>query len=152
MTKENKKIYCGIDKLKKNQIRGTPTECAEIKQVRYYGINKVTKEEANEYKGIPVESKLREKRLVKTIGSLRGIIDKYNEEIEDYKNEDDYKKNKNYQKAVKDLEEKNQEFKEKLKKVLIKYREFKEQAKIKADKIIKEKTKEQTKKKKRKNN
>lgn len=126
MVKKSKQIYCGIDDLKENQKRGTAKECAELKQVRYYGLKKVTRDVADEYKGIPVESELREKRLAKMIGSLRGKIDKYKEEIYDYKEEDDYKKNKNYQKAVKELEEKLKESKEKLTKVLKKLKEFKE--------------------------
>lgn len=126
MVKKSKQIYCGIDDLKENQKRGTAKECAELKQVRYYGLKKVTRDVADEYKGIPVESELREKRLAKMIGSLRGKIDKYKEEIYDYKEEDDYKKNKNYQKAVKELEEKLKESKDKLTKVLKKLKEFKE--------------------------
>jgi len=126
MVEKAKQIYCGIDNLKKNQKRGTAKECSELKQVRYYGLKKVTREVADEYKGIPVESELREKRLAKMIGSLRGKIDKYKEEIHDYKEEDDYKKNKNYQKAVKELEEKSKESKDKLTKVLKKLKEFKE--------------------------
>jgi len=126
MVEKAKQIYCGIDNLKKNQKRGTAKECSELKQVRYYGLKKVTREVADEYKGIPVESELREKRLAKIIGSLRGKIDKYKEEIHDYKEEDDYKKNKNYQKAVKELEEKSKESKDKLTKVLKKLKEFKE--------------------------
>ena len=119
-----KEVYCGIDSLKKNQKRGTAKECAELKQVRYYGLKKVTKDVAEEYKGIPVESKLREKRLAKMIGSLRGKIDRIKEEIKDYKEEDDYKKNKTYQKAVKELEKELKESKEKLVKVGQKLKEF----------------------------
>lgn len=133
MVKKTKQIYCGIDDLKENQKRGTAKECAELKQVRYYGLKKVTRDVADEYKGIPVESELREKRLAKMIGSLRGKIDKYKEEIYDYKEEDDYKKNKNYQKAVKELEEKIKESKDKLTKVLKKLKEFKEKKTLKKD-------------------
>jgi hypothetical protein len=133
MVKKTKQIYCGIDELKENQKRGTAKECAELKQVRYYGLKKVTRDVADEYKGIPVESELREKRLAKMIGSLRGKIDKYKEEIYDYKEEDDYKKNKNYQKSVKELEEKIKESKDNLTKVLKKLKEFKEKKTLKKD-------------------
>lgn len=73
----SKKIYCGVEELEKNQRRGTAKECAELKQIRYYGLKKVNKEVAEEYKGIPVESKLREKRLLKNMGSLQGKIGAY---------------------------------------------------------------------------
>jgi hypothetical protein len=131
MVEKTKKIYCGIDDAKKNVKRGTVSQCSELKQIRYYGLKKVSKDLANEYKGIPVESELREKRLAKTIGSLRGKIDKYKEEIYDYKEEDDYKKNKNYQKAVKDLEEKSKESKDKLASALKKFKELKEKKALK---------------------
>jgi hypothetical protein len=124
MVEKAKDVYCGIDTLKKNQKRGTAKECSKLKQIRYYGLNKVPKNVADEYKGIPVESKLREKRIAKSIGSLRGQIDRYKEDIKDYKEEDDYKKNKHHQKAVKELEEKLSVAREKLKKVLEKMKEF----------------------------
>ena len=37
----DKSIYCGINKLKKNQKRGDIRECIRSKQVRFYGINKI---------------------------------------------------------------------------------------------------------------
>lgn len=117
-------IYCGVDELKKNQKRGTAKQCSEIKQIRYYGLKKVSKEVADEYKGIPVESKLKETRLAKMMGKLRGRIERYKTEIIDYKEEDDYKKNKYYQKEVKDLEEKLKIAKEELKKVIDKIKDF----------------------------
>ena len=86
----------------------------------------MTREVAEEYKGIPVESELREKRLAKMLGALRGKIDKLKEEIYDYKEEDDFKKNKISQKAVKDLEEELKEAKDKLSKLSKKIKEFKE--------------------------
>jgi len=126
MSGKTKQVYCGIGSLKPNRKQGTSSECAELKQIRLYGLKKVTRETADEYKGIPVESKLREKRLAKMIGSLRGKIDKYDSEINDYKEEDDYKKNAKYQKTVKDLEDKKKESKDKLTKVLKKFKDFKE--------------------------
>ena len=119
-----KKIYCGVEELNEKQRRGTAKECAELKQIRYYGLKKVSKDIADEYKGIPVESELKEKRLVKIMGGLRGRIEAIKEEIYDYKEEDDYKKNKTYQKAVKNLETELKEKKEKLSKTLTKLKEF----------------------------
>lgn len=126
MSKKTKQIYCGIDDLKENQKRGTAKECAELKQIRYYGLKKVTKDVAEEYKGIPVESELREKRLAKMLGAIRGKIEKLKDEIYDYKEDDDFKKNKISQKIVKDLEEELKEAKEKLSKLSKKIKEFKE--------------------------
>ena len=121
----------GADIVETNTFSGTTVAQADYDlEDAVYQINfqsaKIAREVADEYKGIPVESELREKRLAKMIGSLRGKIDKYKEEIYDYKEEDDYKKNKNYQKAVKELEEQLKESKEKLTKVLKKLKEFKE--------------------------
>jgi DNA repair ATPase RecN len=126
MSKKSKKIYCGVEELNEKQKRGTSKECAELKQIRYYGLHKVSKDVAEEFKGIPVESELKEKRLAKMMGLLRGKIERYKDEINDYKEEDDYKKNKNYQKAVKELEEKIKEAKEKLVKVSKKMKDFRE--------------------------
>ena len=36
-------VKCGIAKLKAGETRGTAQECADKKQVRYYGIVKVDK-------------------------------------------------------------------------------------------------------------
>ncbi len=137
--KTSKKIYCGVEELNENQRRGTAKECAELKQIRYYGLKKVSKDVADEYKGIPVESELKERRLVKTMGALRGRIEAIKEEIYDYKEEDDYKKNKTYQKAVKKIEEELKEKKEKLSKTLTKLKEFR--AKQKEEPAKKKKSK-----------
>ena len=127
----SKKIYCGVEEINKNQRRGTAKECGELKQIRYYGLKQVSKAIADEYKGIPVESNLKERRLVKTMGSLKGKIGLYKQEIKDYKEEDDYKKNKNYQKSVKNLNVKLVKAQEDLKKTLQKLKEFREKQKSK---------------------
>lgn len=124
MSKKEKQIYCGIDKLKENQKRGTSRDCAEIKQIRYFGLNKVPKSVADEFKGIPVESALKEKRLAKFIGKYRALIENYKDDIRAYKDDDDYKKNKTYQKTVADLEKKLKDAREKLLKYGNKMKEF----------------------------
>ena len=117
--------YCGIDELKKNQKRGTVSECSKMKQIRYYGVNEiVSKDKADEYKGIPVESSLRERRLVKLIGSYRGKIDLLNEDIKDLKEEDDMNKVKIYTKEIKELIDKRTLLKTELSKVLQKLKDF----------------------------
>jgi len=126
MSKKSKKIYCGVDKLKSNQKLGTPKECAELKQVRYYGLKKINKELVEEYKGIPVESDAKILKLAKKRGGLRGKIEKIKEEIDDYKDEPDYKRNKTFQKAVKELEEGLKKSKEELSKIIKKIKEVEE--------------------------
>ena len=126
MSKKSKKIYCGTDKLKSNQKLGTAKECAELKQVRYYGLKKINKELVEEYKGIPVESNAKILKLAKKRGGLRGKIEKIKEEIEDYKDEPDYKRNKTFQKAVKELEEDLKKSKEELSKIIKKIKEVEE--------------------------
>jgi flagellar biosynthesis GTPase FlhF len=37
MPKEKNDIYCGINKVPKNMELGTPQQCVDLKQVRYYG-------------------------------------------------------------------------------------------------------------------
>ncbi len=136
-----KKLYCGVDELNENQRRGTAKECAEIKQIRYYGLKKVSKEIADEYKGIPVESESKERRLVKIMGGLKGKIAALKEEISDYKDEDDYKKNKHHQEIVKNREEKLKKAKEELSKVVKKIKDFREKQKNQETKPKKKKTK-----------
>lgn len=41
MSEENDKIYCGYWNVPKNKRRGTPEECAKLKQVRYYGKHRI---------------------------------------------------------------------------------------------------------------
>jgi hypothetical protein len=117
MSKKQKTVYCGVDKLKENQRLGTAKECAELKQVRYYGLKKINKKIVDENKGMPIKTEARISKLTKKRGGLRGRIMKIKDEIEDYKNEEDYRKNKSYQKAVKKLEEELTKLKEELIKV-----------------------------------
>jgi len=126
MSKKSKKIYCGVDKLKSNQKLGSAKECAELKQVRYYGLKKIDKDLVEEYRGIPVESDAKILKLAKKRGGLRGKIEKIKEEIEDYKDEPDYKRNKTFQKEVKKLEEDLKKSKEELSKIIKKIKEFEE--------------------------
>jgi hypothetical protein len=124
MSKKSKTIYCGVDKLKSNQRLGTAKECAELKQVRYYGLKKISKKVVEETKGMPVQSEARLLKLSKKRGGLRGKIMKIKDEIEDYKNEEDYIKNKTFQKAVAKLQTEMKELKEELSKVNIKIKEL----------------------------
>jgi peptidoglycan hydrolase CwlO-like protein len=124
MSKKQKTVYCGVDKLKENQRLGTAKECAELKQVRYYGLKKVSKKIIDDNKGMPVQAEKRLSKLSKKRGGLRGKIMKIKDEIEDYKNEEDYRKNQSYQKAVKKLEDEMKKLKEELSKVTMKIKDL----------------------------
>lgn len=122
--KNKQTIYCGVDKLKSNQKLGTAKECAELKQVRYYGLKKISKTIVDENKGMPVQAEKRLSKLTKKRGGLRGKIMRIKDEIEDYKNEEDYRKNQSYQKAVKKLQTEMKKLKEDLDKVNSKIKEY----------------------------
>jgi glutamine synthetase type III len=119
--------YTGLDKPQPHQKRATPKEASKLKQIRYYGLHKVSEEVAHEYKGISVVAKDREKKLVRMMGKLNGLLDKLKEERKDYLEEDDYKKNKAYQDAVKVLDHDIDKAKQELSKVLKKLKEFREE-------------------------
>ena len=124
MSKKGKTIYCGVDKLKSTQRLGTAKECAELKQIRYYGLKKIDKKIVEENKGMPVQSEARLLKLSKKRGGLRGKIMKIKDEIADYKDEEDYRKNKSFQKAVAKLEEEMKELKAELSKVNLKIKDL----------------------------
>lgn len=121
-----KAIYCGINNPNKYQRRGTIKECSKLKQLRYYGLHKIN-EEDNEYKGIPLKSDLREKRLYKNKGMIQGEIEKLKADIADYKYEDKYNKYKKYDEKIKETENNILKLKNKLKKINEKIKEFNEE-------------------------
>lgn len=122
----SKHPYTGLDELAKDQRRATPSEASKMKQIRYYGTHKVSEDVATEYKGLSLVSKNREKKLVQMMGKLKGSIDRMKDEKKDYLEEDDYKKNKTYQDAVKVLDHDIDKAKEQLSKVLKKLKEHRE--------------------------
>jgi hypothetical protein len=63
-------IYCGIEKIPKNKKRGSMKDCAEIGQIRYYGLKKVDSR--------LIENALNEKKL-KASGTTK--LDKKIEEL-----------------------------------------------------------------------
>lgn len=63
--------YCGINDVPKGKRRGTPKECYDSKQVRYYGLEIIPEEVLNMVKDIPVESELIKARL-----RLRALAEK----------------------------------------------------------------------------
>jgi hypothetical protein len=112
----NKKIYCGVDHLKSNQRLGSAKECAELKQVRYYGLQKIKKNIIDEFKGISVVSSQKEQKLYRMFGKTKAEIQLLKNELTDYKKEHNYKTL--YKKEIKILEDKIKKKKEELTKII----------------------------------
>ena len=121
---KNKKIYCGVDKLKSNQRLGSSKECAELKQIRYYGLKKINKNIIDEFKGISVISSQKEQKLYKMFGKTKAQIQLLKNELSDYKKEHNYKKL--YKKEIKNLEDKIKKKKEELNKIIEKMNKLEE--------------------------
>jgi len=133
MSKKSKIIYCGVDELKSNQRLGTPRECAESKQVRYYGLKKIDKKYIDEFKGIAVESEKRMSKMIRMITSIRAEIMSLKDEIDEFKEDPDYKKF--YVNDVKKMEKKVQQKKEELKKLIEKFKEYQKRDEEKEESI-----------------
>jgi hypothetical protein len=69
----DKKIYCGTKKLTKNQRIGSLKECAEKKQIRYYGIKKIDNKTLENSLRKDIIPETREQLLLR-LTSLRGLI------------------------------------------------------------------------------
>jgi hypothetical protein len=70
---KKKSIYCSIGEPGKNKRRGSMRECAEKKQVRYYGIKKIDPRLLEASKKGSKDSKMRDKLAIKMVG-LRGRV------------------------------------------------------------------------------
>lgn len=80
-----KKSYCGIGKIPKDQVRGTPEYCVQNNQIRYYGLHKIDKDLLKTAKGQVTnlnKEKLKLKRLeddarilIKTVKNLKIILE-----------------------------------------------------------------------------
>ena len=80
-------IYCGIDDVPKGKRRGSMRECAEKKQVRYYGKYKVDNIALEAAKNKDVIPETREKLLLE-LAALRGSIRRHKGRCETSKNKD----------------------------------------------------------------
>lgn len=72
---EDENIYCGIGKIPKKKKLGTMRQCAEKKQIRYYGVKKLDPIQLKIALGN--ENKKAQKtrnKLIKEMGSLRGKV------------------------------------------------------------------------------
>jgi hypothetical protein len=130
----DKKIYCGTNKPTKNQRIGSLKECAEKKQIRYYGLKKIDKKTVDNALRKDVIPETREQLLLR-LTSLRGLIRRVKGRYE----------------TTKDITSKNQyhdEWKKAEKDLLAIMKKFKSIEKVKK---VKSKTKKSTKKPKEKN-
>jgi hypothetical protein len=124
MSDNEKQEYCGINKLKKNQVRGSAEYCIDKRQIRYYGIKSVdtTKISGRKLKKLTEDAKNKKKlKLVRLLGGLKGTMSKYKaglkKAVRKYKKskkEEDKRTVDEYQgiidKALKDIEKYSKEY------------------------------------------
>ena len=91
-----KQVVCGIGKVGKNQKLGSMKECAEKKQIRYWGVNKVDPKILELAKKGSKRGESRKSIILKMVG-LRGKLTKLRKEIaatKDKKEKDKLEKKK----------------------------------------------------------
>jgi len=91
-----KQVVCGIGKVGKNQKLGSMKECAEKKQIRYWGVNKVDPKILELAKKGSKRGESRKSIILKMVG-LRGKLTKLRKEIaatKDKKEKDKLEKEK----------------------------------------------------------
>lgn len=76
----SKKIYCGIDKVPKTHKLGSMKECAEKKQVRYFGVKKIDPKLLEAVKKGSKNKESRDKLAIKMVG-LRGKVSKLTKQM-----------------------------------------------------------------------
>lgn len=84
-------VYCGVDKLKKDQRYGTAEECIEKKQVRRYGRISIPEEQLNQRVRTAKASDAPNKQLLEmriSIAKMRGLIARYKRACEFVKQTD----------------------------------------------------------------
>ncbi len=97
------KPYCGIGDIPKGHRRGSMKECAEKKQVRYYGIKKIDVKLAESYQNKP---KMNLQKVMDKIASLRGKRTRIEKLIKGEKDKKVKEKLKqDFAKATKELKE-----------------------------------------------
>ena len=109
-------IFCGVGKIPKKSRRGTMRECAEKKQIRYYGIKKIDAKTLELTKNKTTIPDTRE-GIIKMAAALKGLIRRNKTRCETTKNMEE---KDNYCKIWKDSEKK-------LQKVAIKFKKLQEQ-------------------------
>ena len=107
------KPYCGTGKIPKDAKRGSAKECAQIGQVRYYGLKRIDSKTLEEGKAEKKTKETRDELLIKMAG-LKGILAKNTRFLEGNKDED---KKKPYQKKVDETKKKLEVVVNKIKKL-----------------------------------
>ena len=106
----SKKIYCSIGAVPKGQKLGSMQQCAEKKQIRYYGIKKIDQKLLEAIKKGSKAKESRDKLAIKMVG-LRGKISKLNKQIPTEKDKKEKEKlKKEVEKIKADLEETSNKF------------------------------------------
>lgn len=87
----SKKIYCGIGTIPKGSRLGSMKECADMNQIRYYGIKKIDPKLIESITGTKINNKKRE-QLFREITRNKGKIKRLKEKIATLKDKDKDKK------------------------------------------------------------
>ena len=97
-------IYCGVGKIPKGKKRGTMKECAELGQIRYYGIKKIDQKLIDNAKSSG--KKTSRTNLIAKRGSIKGKLYKLRKEAPYEKDEKKKKQmKKEYEKLSKELKQ-----------------------------------------------
>ena len=108
------KPYCGITDVPKGHHKGTQKECTQTKQVRRWGLKKVSRADLNEFKKINNELKEQKKLINKVqlqISGLRGRRIKFQRELKEAPITGKKKAEENLAKVSDDIRKVVQEFK-----------------------------------------
>lgn len=95
------KIYCSIGNIPKGSKLGTMKQCAEMNQVRYYGIKKIDSKLLEAIKKGSKEKESKTKLLI-SIAGLRGKVKNLKGKIEAAKTKEAKEKHNKELKAVQD--------------------------------------------------
>jgi hypothetical protein len=82
-----KKVYCSIGKIPSGQRLGTMKECADLKQIRYYGVKKIDPKLLEAIKKNSVKKESRDKLAIQ-MAMMRGRVSGYNKKISAEKDKD----------------------------------------------------------------
>lgn len=108
------KIYCNIGDIPKGHKRGSMKECAEKKQIKYYGEKKVDRKIIISILDKKKSKKNPQKELDDIKVNLASMVGKIKNITRKIENEDDKKKKKQYEKEKVIIEKEFEKTKEKL--------------------------------------
>jgi hypothetical protein len=82
-----KKVYCSVGTIPKGQRLGTMKECADLKQIRYYGVKKIDPKLLEAIKKNSVKKESRDKLAI-DMARLRGRVSGISKKISGEKDKD----------------------------------------------------------------